>query len=292
MQPSPSDAREGRVYFDSHMHTPLCRHAVGAPEEYALAAERAGLRGIVFTCHCPMPGGFWPHVRMAPDEFDEYVGLVAAAAKAFEGRVDVRLGIESDYFPGYEDWIADLHSRAAFHHCLGSIHFFGPEYQEAFWSGDVGEFQRTYFGHLADAAETGLFDTLAHPDLIKNASPADWDPEALEPVIAPVLDRIAATGVAMELNTSGVHKRYAEMNPGPVLLRWMNERGIPVVIGSDSHHPGRVAEGFLEALAMVENAGYAEVSYFDSRKRRDVAIPGVRASLLAAMAGDPGLRLD
>ncbi|HSH14701.1 MAG TPA: PHP domain-containing protein, partial [Verrucomicrobiae bacterium] len=36
---------------DYHMHTPLCRHAVGEPVEYARRARELGLREIAFTDH-------------------------------------------------------------------------------------------------------------------------------------------------------------------------------------------------------------------------------------------------
>jgi len=258
------------IYYDNHMHTPLCKHAEGAPESYAAVGVAKGLKGIIFTCHSPMPDGFWPEVRMAPEEFDDYVALIRGATEIFQGTLDVKLGMETDYFPGMEGWIEKLHGRADFHHCLGSVHFFGPEYYEAFWKDDIRAFQEQYFEHLADSAETGLFDTLAHPDLIKNLTPDTWGPSSLKDVIGRALDRIAATGVAMELNTSGLLKRLPEMNPGLAILRLMKERGIPVVIGSDSHTPGRVGENFPLALDALAEAGYESVSYFDARKRKDL----------------------
>jgi histidinol-phosphatase (PHP family) len=273
------------IYFDSHMHTPLCKHAMGHPAEYAAAGHAAGLRGIVVTCHSPMPDGFWPEVRMGEDEVPEYLDLVAQAAAEAPAGFEVKVGIESDYFPGTEAFIERLHASAPFHHCLGSVHFFGPEYQDRYWGGDLEEFQRLYYTHLADSAETGLFDTLAHPDLIKNAVPDRYDFARLERHIGRCLDRVAATGVAMELNTSGRHKRFPEMNPGPAVLRMMAERGIPVVIGSDAHHPRRVAEGFLQALALLDQADFAHVSYFHQRRRVDVPVTQVAGSLAAtAMA--------
>ena len=95
---------------------------------------------------------------------------------------------------------------------LGSIHYQIQEYRKLFHPGNTHAYQELYFDHLAMSAESGLFDTLAHPDLIKNESPADWDFDRLRPFIASALDRIAATGVAMELNTSGVEKALPEMN--------------------------------------------------------------------------------
>ncbi|MDG2122166.1 MAG: histidinol-phosphatase HisJ family protein [Verrucomicrobiales bacterium] len=278
--PSAMTAIPAPIYYDSHMHTPLCKHAFGEPEEYAATGHAAGLKGIIFTCHSPMGDNFWPRVRMSPEEFPEYVALVARATAAFAAdNFDVRLGMESDFFPGTEAWIEKLHASADFNHCLGSVHYFGPEYQNRFWLGDLDEFQRLYFEHIADSAETGLFDTLAHPDLIKTADPDAYDFDTLKENIARALDRVAATGVAMELNTSGIHKRYPEMNPGPGMLRLMAERNIPVVVGSDSHHPKRVAENFPTALELLKQAGYHNVSIFLDRKRQELPIDTVLASL-------------
>ncbi|MDB5687986.1 MAG: hypothetical protein JWR77_2575 [Rhizorhabdus sp.] len=270
------------IYFDSHMHTPLCKHAYGEPEAYAQQGIAMGLRGIIVTCHSPMPRGFWPGVRMGMDEFDQYVALVNRATKACKGQIEVRLGMESDYFPGFEDWITELHQKADFHYCLGSVHWQGIDYRRRFETGDVKAFRRTYFQLLADSAETGLFDCLAHPDLIKNYQSQQWDFEHMREDVATALDRIARTGVAMELNTSGVQKSYEEMNPGLEMLHMMSERGIPVVIGSDSHRPSRVAEGFITGLHTLKQAGYDKVSVFEHRKRGELRIDEVLASLPAA----------
>lgn len=271
-----------RLFFDSHMHTPLCKHADGHPAEYAEQGWQAGLRGIIMTCHSPMPNGFSHRVRMDPSEFEDYVALVAEGASGAREGFEVRLGLESDYFPGMEEWLSELHRRADFHYILGSVHWHIPEYLDAFWTGDTLAFRRQYFWHLAESAESGLFDCLSHPDLIKNAASEEWDFEQMRPVIAEALDRIARTGVAMELNTSGLYKANPEMNPGPQMLAMMVERDIPVVIGSDSHIPQRVGDLFPAALVALENAGYDTVSLFENRKRQDLPIELVRESLMAS----------
>ncbi len=270
------------LLFDSHMHTPLCKHASGHPSEYVAAGQAAGLDGIIFTCHSPMPNR-WSHaVRMSPEEFDTYVALVDEGRASAPAGFQVRLGLESDFFPGMEPWLKELHDRAPFHYILGSVHWHVPEYRDAFWHGDIHAFQRQYFAHLAESAETGLFDALAHPDLVKNADPSAWNVERLEEVIAQALDRIAATGVAMELNTSGVNKIYPEINPGPFMLSMMRERGIPVVLGSDSHNPSRVADGFLSALDVLETAGFTDIQVFANRRPEPVPIHAARDRLRLA----------
>ena len=270
------------VLYEMHMHTPLCKHARGEPEEYAEAALRRGLKGIVVTDHNPTDDGWSPGARMDVEELEDYAAMVERARKAWAGRVDVRLGLESDYVPGMEPWLERLHGMAEFHHVLGSVHPQLPQYIDRFYRGDVDAYFGTYFEHLALAAETGLFDTIAHPDLVKNFSPPDWHPERAMDHILPCLDRIAAAGAAMELNTSGSNKAYAEMNPGPAMLAEMAQRRIPVVIGADAHVPDRVADGFVDALDLLREAGYSEVSLFLHRQRQDLSIDRVRASLEAA----------
>jgi histidinol-phosphatase (PHP family) len=268
------------LLFDSHMHTPLCKHAEGHPIEYMEQGLAMGLAGVIFTCHSPMPDGFSSRVRMAPEQFDDYLALVQSAADAAPDGFMVRLGMESDFFPGMEPWLEKLHQSAGFHYILGSVHWHISEYLDQFWKGDDLAFIRQYFDHLAESAETGLFDSLAHPDLIKNANPNTWSFSQVENIIAESLDRIAATGVAMEINTSGLQKSFAEFNPGPEMLAMMAARNIPLVLGSDSHTPLRVAENFLLAMDVATAAGYDKISIFEQRQRQDIPIEAARASLL------------
>jgi histidinol-phosphatase (PHP family) len=267
------------ILYESHMHTPLCNHATGYPEEYAAVAEQRGLQGIIVTCHNPTNNGWAPWVRMRIDQFDEYVALVEDTRQTWAGRIDVRLGMESDYAPGMEPWLEELHQKADFNYILGSVHPTLNDYKDRYLNGDIVAFQRTYFEHLAMAAETGLFDSLAHPDLVKIVEPATWDVERVMDTIRPALDRIAATGIAMELNTSGVNKPYPEVNPGREILQEMYQRNIPVVLGADAHTPNRVAADYEKAMDILADVGYTNINFFLNRQRQTVDIEAARASL-------------
>ena len=268
------------VLYEMHMHTPLCKHAVGEPEEYAAVAQQRGLQGIVVTCHNPTDNGWSPQVRMSVAEFDHYVAMIERARQTCAGRVDVRLGIESDYVPGMEQWLEKFHNMAEFNHVLGSVHPQLEQYQERYFDGNYETFQRTYFEHLALAAESGLFDTLAHPDLVKNTAPDDWDLDRVLDTIHSSLDRIAAAGTAMELNTSGLNKNIAEMNPSAAILQEMQQRNIPVVIGADAHNPQRVSANFIDALDTLDTVDYTHVSLFLNRERKEIPLDQARDSLL------------
>lgn len=269
-----------RILYETHCHTPLCKHAIGEPEEYAEVAYNRSLRGITFTCHNPMPDGYSPHVRMAAEEFDRYVRMIYRARDAWSGKVDVRLGIECDYFAGYEGWLEKQIGATDFSYVLGSVHPQIREFRERYWTDGALEFQRAYFQELGSAAETGLFDALSHPDLVKNEMGEEWRPEVVLDDIRRALDRIARTGIAMELNTSGANKVVPEMNPFPRMLAEMQSRSIPVVIGADAHEPRRVADRFVEALNLLEEVGYTRVSYFLGRERHEVGIEDARQSLV------------
>ena len=264
-----------------HMHTPLCKHAVGSPEEYAAVAQKRGLKGIVVTCHNPTNDGWSPTTRMSEAEFDQYVELVARARMTWSGRIDIRLGMESDFVPGMETWLTDLHSRAEFHHVLGSVHPHLPEYRQKYFTGDYVQYQCTYFEHLAIAAETGLFDTLAHPDLVKNVEPSEWQLDRIIDQVCQYLDRIAATNTAMELNTSGLNKNIAEMNPSTAILMEMHKRDIPVVVGADAHKPERVGDRFRDALEILRDIGYTDTSFFLNRERQDHPIDDVLSTIVS-----------
>jgi histidinol-phosphatase (PHP family) len=269
----------GTLLYETHSHTPLCKHAIGDPQDYADIAFQRGFHGLLVTCHNPMPAGYSPGFRMSVDEFDDYLQMVFRARQVWRGRIDVRLGIEADYLPGYERWLEHQLQLADFQYVLGSVHPHVSEFRQRYATGSAVEGQRAYFRLLAQAAETRLFDCLSHPDIIKNERPEQWRPELIMDELCRVLDRIAATGVAMELNTSGKHKEIPEMNPFPQMLVEMRRRDIPVVVGADAHEPERVGEGFLEALDLLEQCGYDCITFYINRVRTDVPIAAARQCL-------------
>ncbi|MEZ4608773.1 MAG: PHP domain-containing protein [Caldilineaceae bacterium] len=152
-----------RLLYESHMHTPLCKHARGNPTEYAAVAWERGLKGIVVTCHNLPVDGWSPRARMAEDRFDTYVELIEEARAQWTGRgcTDVRMGLECDFVPGMEQAIVlqlagRLQPRAGRRaspvaRLQGALRHRRPQVA----------LQHTYFEHLALVAETGLFDTIA-----------------------------------------------------------------------------------------------------------------------------------
>lgn len=264
----PSDHAPRQVpsgLHDTHTHTSLCGHAQGVPLDYARAAHARGLSGITVTCHNPMPNGYAAKWRMSPDEFPHYLALVEHARDVMRGKLDVRLGLECDFLPEHISWLATQITSADFDFLLGSVHPQLGEYRARFWTGDPLAYQRQYYEHLALAAESSLFDALAHPDFVRVATEDAWRPELILDDARRAFDRIARTGVALELNSSGYRKTFHEPHPGPLLLQEITARGIPVTLGSDAHAPDQVGFRFHDALSALRALGVTHVARFERR---------------------------
>lgn len=249
--------------FDSHLHTPLCGHAVGTPAEMAQAALERGLAGITFTDHIPMPAWYDAPWRMRRDQLQLYVDEVLAVRDAFAGRLEVRLGLEADFHPGTERWVEQLLGAHPWDYVIGSVHYLGawgldnPEFQDEYGRRDLRQLYREYYALIENAAGSGLFDSIGHLDLPKKFGHKAPD---LTPALA-ALNVIAATDMALDFNTAGWRKPVNEAYPAPDLTREAAARGIPFVLGSDAHAPGEVGWHFGEARELLAEAGAKLVTY-------------------------------
>ena len=154
---------------------------------------------------------------------------------------------------------------------IGSVHYLGDwDFDNPKWLGkwaetDVDAVWTEYWKTYADMAESGLFDILGHPDLVKKFS---YAPEGdLDRFYDPVIEVIAANGSVIELNTAGLHKPCAEAYPAPRFLELAASAGIGLVISSDAHAPSEVARDFPKARALAKAAGYRETQLFEKRRR-------------------------
>jgi histidinol-phosphatase (PHP family) len=261
---------------DYHMHTPLCKHAVGTPVEYARYAAATGLAEICFTDHAPAPDGFDAECRMTLDQYPEYRTAVAGAAQTPGLRV--LCGIEADYYAGAADFLRDWLAAQSFDLVLGSVHYihdwaFDDEKKAAQWDrADLAATWETYFRLVAQMADTRLYDVVGHLDLPKKFGHRISDSLLLE-LAQPALDRIAEADMAIELNTGGLRKPVQEIYPAPPLLARACERDIPISFGSDAHAPQQVGSGFDRAIALARRAGYTCRSSFRQRVRTLVPLP-------------------
>lgn len=205
----------------------------------------------------------------------EYTDLVLDAAAR---GLPVRLGIEADYFPGAEGAIRAVQARAPFDYTIGSVHWIGAWGfdllgVEGLWAGrDVNAMYRHYFGLLGQAARSGLFQIMAHPDLIKVMGHRPSPALDLETLYNEAAEAFAASGVSVEVSTAGFRKPVGELYPTPAFLRACFKRGVPLSLASDAHRPEDVGVDFAQAGELARDCGYREVSTFVARERRLVPL--------------------
>ncbi len=116
---------------------------------------------------------------------------------------------------------------------------------------------------LGEAARSGLFDILAHPDLVKVWGRDRPLPEGdLRRYYELAIEGIAESGVAIEVSTAGLRKRAQEIYPAPALLQMCVEAGAPVALSSDAHRPEDVGADYDRALELLESVGVSELCVF------------------------------
>jgi histidinol-phosphatase (PHP family) len=203
----------------------------------------------------------------------DYVRVVEQAKRA---GLPVLLGIEMDWIHGREEVLRRFLAPYDWDIVLGSVHYIGSwgfddtRFLDEWKKRDVAGAWADYGALVRELAESGLADTLSHPDLPKvfGHRPADETP-----LHDAILEGARVNGTAVELNSNGLRKPCKEIYPAVPLLVRARESGLPITLASDAHTPDRTGANFDELAAWARSAGYAEASYFEGRQRRDYPLP-------------------
>ncbi len=259
---------------DYHWHTSRCGHAAGDMAEYVAQARKRGLKEVGFADHVPM---YWlpegerdPDLAMAEDELSCYVQEVLRLREE-NPDINICLGLEADFIPGWEQPLKEILLSYPFDYVIGSVHYIdgwgfdNPGLVYEYENRNINEIYEIYFDQFCWAARSGIFDIIAHPDLIKKFGyRPDRLPLELYRSAALIL---AESGVCLEVNTAGLRAPVGEIYPAREFLSECRKKGIPVTTGSDAHKPEQVGQGFDLALDLLRDAGYREISLFKQRVR-------------------------
>lgn len=264
------------MLVDYHMHTPLCLHAEGTPEEYCERALERGIPEIGFSDHGPMPAWYDPASRMSLGQYPRYIEMVREVQLKFEGRLTIKLGLEADYFPGTEEFVKETLRRYEFDYVIGSVHFLGtwgfdnPRYAEEFRRRDLWEVYTEYYAQVEQLAQSRLFDILGHADVVKKFG---YVPERDTTLLMKrAVEALKDNDLCFEINTSGLRKPCKEIYPARAFVEVAAKAGVPVTLGSDSHEPGTVGADYDRALRLLKECGYKRIARFTRRKRELVAL--------------------
>jgi histidinol-phosphatase (PHP family) len=272
---------------DYHLHlrpddigaTAADHYSAANVDRYRAVAEERGVAELGCAEHVyrfAQALEVWQHPlwrESARDDLDEYCGFIRE-------ETDLKLGIEADFIVGREDRMATLLESRDWDYVVGSVHFVGEHAVDhegyEVWdhrSQRPDELWRRYFRTLGEAARSGLFDILAHPDLVKMWGPRRPVPEGdLRRFYELALEGIGESQIAIEVSTAGLRKHVQEIYPAPAFLEMCLEAGCPVSLSSDAHVPGDVGRDYEKALELLEQMGVSELAVFDRRSRRMVTI--------------------
>jgi histidinol-phosphatase (PHP family) len=259
---------------DARENTPERFFTRANAERYREAASERGISELGVAEHVyrfRQALEVWEHPfwrRHAVDDIDDYCGFV-------RDETDLKLGLEADFIPGREDRMANLLEARDWDYVLGSIHFVGDEALDteefSVWAGTASaeSIWRRYFEMLAQAAQSGLFDILAHPDLVKvwgrDRPVPDGD---LRRFYYPAMEVIADCDVAIEVSTAGFRKPIGEIYPAPSFLEMAIDAGKPLALSSDAHVPEQLGHAYDRALEVLDSLGVKEIAVFENRARR------------------------
>ena len=271
-------------FRDFHVHLEEGPFTIEWIKRFIEMGERRGITEIGFSEH--------------GHRFKEAVGLMASdgfrgrwtKGEATEGIEDyirvvekakglglaVKLGIELDYIPKYEDDIRKFVKSYPFDYVLGSVHWlkdFGFDHPALIheWEGlDVDKTYDEYFDTLLLAVRSGIFDVVAHPDVIKVFGHRARKDMSLR--YDELAKAIYDMDLCAEVSTAGLRKPVGELYPSALLMKYFKKHDVPVMINSDAHVPEDVGRDFDEALDFIKGFGYDKVCYFDKRDRKPMCI--------------------
>jgi histidinol-phosphatase (PHP family) len=266
------------ITWNIHAHTTTSDGDLSAAE-LAHRARDEGLSGIAVTDHFPFPyrpdrAVNWVASKRA---FEQHLQIVEALQDKVDG-LEILKGVEVEYVPSL-DALARWLRGFDLDFVLGGTHILDGWIVD--WSEEVfcqgrerfGELRTAierYYDAVGELAESGLVDSIAHLDVVKKYNPQSRYFSEDEPwyrrAVERCLERIARTGIALEVNTAGLRGLVAALYPSDWILSQARELNIPATVGTDFHRThDRVSAGLSEAEAALRAAGYDSYLVFRAR---------------------------
>ncbi|MBN2628141.1 MAG: histidinol-phosphatase [Spirochaetales bacterium] len=265
------------ILTNYHTHTIYC-DGKGKPKAYAEAALEKGLTALGFSSHSPWPDSV---CGIKEKQVPKYIKEIEGLRKTYEGRLEIYLGLEIEYFPGFSSAADEYYDTLPLDYRIGSLHSLYDESEKKWYAVDGPEeeykhilndmcggimenFVRQYYGHIRDMIKVGRFEILGHLDLIKKHNKGEVyfteDASWYRDEIQKTLDCLEGTGIILEVNTGGLSRGYTEtVYPSPWILAEACQRNIPTQLNGDAHAPENLDFAYAEAREIMAEAGYDQV---------------------------------
>ena len=264
---------------DGHFHTELCPH--GSGDRTALMIEKAielRIEKVCLTEHAPLPKAFeaeyggdkiaYDTASLKLNQVDSYLELGRELQRAYGTHIDISLGFEVDYIPGFESDIQDFLDRYGplTDDNILSVHFMDgvggkyycvdyntEEFEKGFgpWIFNQSELYYKYFSIIRQAvrADLGAYTPkrIGHFDLIKKYQHHFGFEHHLDKrnaqLVSDILHIMRVQGRELDYNMSGFFKPdCGEMYPSRFIQGIAAIIGVPFVLGSDAHSVADVAK--------------------------------------------------
>lgn len=186
--------------------------------------------------------------RKSAHTLSEYKELIENVSQR-EYPIKVSFGLEVCYFEQHIDEIARLCDDEHFDYILGSVHwidnwtFNQRKYQ---WLGkNFNKIYQRYFEMENSLVKSGIFDIIAHPDLITcHSLYPSYD---LNETYMELCENIKTNSVLLEMNTSkglGINSDFFKI---------AKETGVSFSTGSDAHRVEDVGKSIKEVCALISH---------------------------------------
>jgi len=256
--------------IDYHNHTKLCKHAEGEVYQYVEKAISLGITEMAFTDHMPLPNGFDIAHRMSENEMEIYINWVNQVQSRYS-EIKILLGIETDYYEGFEKYTEKFLNSYNFDLVTMSIHFL-KNWPKSSWvfnydfpDRSIKDIYTEYLNTLIKGINTGLYDIVGHLDIIK--TPEHPMIQLVPDLVSEVLKTIKKNNMILEINSSGFRKKVGEPYPSIDMFDIINEFCVPLCVGSDSHSPQQVGFMFDDIYNSLKLKGIENLTHFEKRKR-------------------------
>ncbi|MFC4304836.1 histidinol-phosphatase [Cohnella boryungensis] len=267
--------------FDLHTHHYRCGHASDNIQDYIESAIKAGLQVIGISDHSPYFAHEHdhpqPNIAMARSEFPNYVAEVLRLKEAYKDRIEVLLGVESDFYSDQIELYRSSYEPYPFDYIIGSVHqtrnvsIFNRNRWKNLNEDQQTEEKKHYYELIRQSAQSRLFQVLGHIDAMKGYYPAFADIAGAEAEIDEALKAVAANDLAIEINTSGKTKDCGGWYPTDAILERALHFGADVTFGSDAHLPSRVGDELELVQERLREIGFTRWVFY--RKKRKIVVP-------------------
>ena len=276
------------IFQDWHTHNLLCSHAIGSIEDYVNKAVEIDLDLIGISDHFPyeclkgIESIPYEKYSMKIEDLDPYVSSVLNLKKKYQNKIDIKLAFELDFIENQVTAHKPYLEKFSKHldYILGSVHILLRKgklfaFDDSRFLKDYLLYESTndiyieYYNTMQNMITSPYFsfDIISHFDLPKKFNKRPEDPKLVANYEDMTLELIKKKDLAVEINTSGLRKNVGEQYPSNEIVKKLYDLDIPILLGSDAHHPDEVGYNFNEILKLIKRTGFNQLAYFEKRKR-------------------------